>query len=337
MANPELLSLLLPFAGSAAVIVVAGVFLARATDTIAELTGMGRLFAGSILLAGATSLPELLVDISAVRKGMPDLAVGDLMGSSLANLFILAVADLLHRNPRKMFSRAAAQHALSASMSINMTVLAGIAIFLGPQLAGYSVGEIGYGPLAIALAYVLGLRLVYFDQRAQAPAENKAGAGKRQAIAKAVSTYVGSGIAILLAAPYMAGSAGRIADATGLGKTFIGSTLVAFCTSLPELVSTLAAVRMGAFDLAVGNIFGSNSFNMILLAPLDALHAGNLLGAVSRSHLLTCMAIIFATSIAVMGQLYQVEKRRKFIEPDAFSVIAIVLGALYLLYWLGAS
>lgn len=333
-----MLELVLQFTGAAAVIVVAGIFLARATDSLAELTNMGRLFAGSIFLAGATSLPELLVDISAIRAGMPDLAVGDLMGSSLANLFILAIADLIHRSPQKMFSRAAAQHALSASMSINMTVIAGIAIVLGPQLAGYGIGEIGLGPIAIGVAYVLGLRLVYYDQRAQVSVESKVtGEHRRKALAKAISTYVACGLAILLAAPYLAHSAGKIADMSGLGKTFIGSTLVAFCTSLPELVSTIAAVRMGAFDLAVGNIFGSNAFNMIILLPLDALHEGNLLGAVSRTHVLTCMATIFATSIAVMGQLYQVEKRKKFIEPDAFTMIAIILGALYLLYWVGGA
>lgn len=323
---------------AASVIVVAGVFLARATDAIATLTNIGRLFAGSIFLAGATTLPELLVDMSAVRKGMPDLAVGDLMGSSLANLFILAVADLIHRNPQKMFSRAAGQHALSAAMSVNMTVMAGIAIFLGPQLSGYHIGEIGLGPIAIGVAYILGLRLVYYDQKPQPAAEPESKVeSRRRDLAKAVSTYVACGLAILVVAPYMAEAAGRIADETGLGKTFIGSTLLAFCTSLPELVSTIAAVRMGAFDLAVGNIFGSNSFNMIVLLPLDLLHEGNLLGSVSRTHILTCLATVFATSVAVMGQLYQVEKRKKFIEPDAFTIMGIVLGALYLLYWIGAA
>jgi cation:H+ antiporter len=318
--------------------VVAGVFLARATDAIAELTNMGRLFAGSVFLAGATSLPELLVDMSAVRKGMPDLAVGDLMGSSLANLFILAVADLIHRNPQKMFSKAAGQHALSAAMSVNMTVIAAIAIFLGPQLTGFQIGEIGIGPIAIGIVYVFGLRLVYYDQKRPPEAETDTVIeNKRRRLAKAVSMYVGCGLAILIVAPYLAEAAGKIADETGLGKTFIGSTLLAFCTSLPEFVSTITAVRMGAFDLAVGNIFGSNSFNMIILVPLDFMHAGNLLGAVSRTHILTGLAIVFATSIAVMGQLYQVEKRKRFIEPDAFTIMGIVLGALYLLYWVGAA
>lgn len=320
------------------VIVISGVFLAKATDSIASLTNMGRLFAGSIFLAGATSLPELLVDVSAIRKGMPDLAVGDLMGSSLMNLLILAVADILHRNPNKMFSRAGAQHALSAALSINMTVLVLIAIVLAPQLALLSVSDIGLGPLAIGVAYIFGLRLVYYGQRPQTASDSQVvKETKRRKLALAFSTYFAAALAIFGAAPFLASSAGEIADMTGLGKTFIGSTLVAFCTSLPELVSTIAAVRMGAFDLAVGNIFGSNSFNMILLIPLDLIHAGNLLGSISRSHILTGLSVILATSVAVMGQLYQVEKRKKFIEPDAFVVIGIVIGALAVLYWTGVG
>ncbi len=326
----------LQFSVSVVVIVMAGVFLAKATDSIAELTNMGRLFAGSILLAGATSLPELLVDVSAIQQGMPDIAVGDLMGSSLANLFILAVADLAHRSHHKIFSRASAKHALSAAMSISLTMIAAIAIFLGPQLSSFGVGEVGLGPLAIVIVYVFGLRLVFRDQGTlKSSVSIVITQGGRRALLGAVSKYVASGLAILLAAPYLAESAGKIADASGLGKTFIGSTLVAFCTSLPELVSTIAAVRMGAFDLAVGNIFGSNSFNMIILLPLDFIYEGNLLGAVSRSHVFTAMATVFATSVVVMGQLYQVEKRKKFIEPDALTVMAIVIIALYALYWCG--
>jgi cation:H+ antiporter len=323
---------------SAMAVVLAGIFLARTSDRIAELTRMGRLLAGSILLAGATSLPELLVDVSAIRKGMPDLAVGDLFGSSLMNLLILGVADLIHRNPRKMFSRVGAQHALAAVMSINMTTLAAIAVFLGPQLLSLGVGEIGLGPLMIGVVYILGLRLVYYDQRMnRQDSEETTSTARRRELVQAFSIYLASALVIFIAAPFMAAAAGEIADMTGLGKTFIGSTLVAFCTSLPELVSTIAAVRMGAFDLAVGNIFGSNSFNMILLIPLDWFQPGNLLGSVSRSHVLTALAVILATSVAVMGQLYHEEKRRKLIEPDAAAVIAVVLGTLYVLYWIGTA
>jgi len=139
--------------------------------------------------------------------------------------------------------------------------------------------------------------------------------------------------AILVAAPFVAKSAGRIAELSGLGNTFVGTTLVAFSTSLPELVATMAAVRMKAFDLALGNIFGSNSFNMILFVPLDIAHRGPLFATLSQTHVLTALAVIMATAIAVLGQLYQTDRRVRFIDPDAWLVITVIVGALALIYY----
>lgn len=326
---------LLHFFISALAIVIAGTYLVKVVDVIGELLKMGRLLAGSIFLAMSTSLPELLIDISAINKGMPDLAVGDLMGASLMNLLVLGLADFFQRNPHKMFSRSGAQHALSASVSINMTILAVIAIFLGPQLSDYGIGEIGVGPLLIGGAYILGIRLVYYDQQSikKQEAHIDVQENKTRKLAKAFSLFFFCGLVIFIAAPFLAASAGKIAEITGLGDTFIGTTLVAICTTLPEVISTITAVRMGAFDLAVGNIFGSNAFNMILLIPLDFVQPGNILGVVSRSHILTGLGVVLTTSVAVMGQLYHEEKRKKLIEPDASTVIILTLITFYLLYW----
>jgi cation:H+ antiporter len=153
------------FLVAAVVIIAAGIVLTRCADAIAELTGFGRLLIGSILLAGATSLPELSVDLSAVRLGAVDLAVGDLVGSSLFNMLILAILDLSHRQRGHMFSRAAAAHALSGMMSITLAAIAGICILLGPNLAPYALGPAGLGTLLILVAYLFGMRLVYLDQR----------------------------------------------------------------------------------------------------------------------------------------------------------------------------
>src|SRR5690606_5153143 len=131
--------------------------------------------------------------------------------------------------------------------------------------------------LAIAVTYILGVRLIYYDQKTRAKGIEKPPPprDRNRALARQLAILLASALAILVAAPYLAEAAGAIADLSGLGKTFIGSTLVAFSTSLPELVSTMAAVRMGAFDLAIGNVFGSNSYNMIVLVPLDFLHEGS--------------------------------------------------------------
>jgi len=327
---------LVQFLVCAAVIIVAGTYLSKFADAIAEATGLGRLLVGSILLAGATSLPELTVDISAVRLGAIDLAVGDLLGSSLMNLLILAILDLTHHSRGRMLNRQAAAHALSASVSAALACLIALGLLAGKWLEPYSFLGMSPAIYAIVLAYLFGVRMVYLDQRiaqraaAEHGSETKATAS--MSLTWAVGGFIACAAAILLAGPFLAHAADQLAEQSGLGGTFVGTTLVAFSTSLPELVSSFAAVRIGAHDLAIGNVFGSNAFNMILLAPLDLVHPGSILAGVSASHAITCVAAVLATQVAVMGQLYQAERRTRLIEPDAWLVILIVLGALALVY-----
>jgi cation:H+ antiporter len=328
----------LTFAGLAAVVVVAGTFLARHADAIAEATGWGRLLIGSVLLAGATSLPELTVDISAVRMNLPDLAVGDLLGSSLMNLLILAVLDLLGQSRGRMLSRAAASHALSGVFSIALTALAGMAILIASKSTNWTFLGAHLWVWLIGAAYALGVRLVFVDQQAAIRAAGEPespGGALRGSLGKAVAGFLTAAVVILVAGPYLAQSAGEIARLSGLGNTFVGTSLVALCTSLPELAASYAALRMGAMDLAVGNVFGSNAFNMLLLLPLDLAFPGALLSAVSASHLITVLAAIVSTSLVIIGQLYQVERRILFLEPDALMVILITIAALATVYYAG--
>lgn len=322
------------FVVSSLIIIIAGIFLVRFSDRIAQITKLSRLIVGSLFLAAATSLPELFVDISAVKNKMPDLAVGDLMGSSIFNLFILGIADLVHKGSTVIFSRASAHHAMAALLSIGMTAMAGAAILIEHQIELPVVGHFGIISIFIPIAYLFGLRLVYFNQKITDEAPKiKLQNIERKPLVKALSGYLLSAGAILIAAPYLSEASGEIASQTGLGQGFIGTTLVAFTTSLPELVSTIASVRMGAYDLALGNIFGSNAFNILLLIPLDFIDEGSLFSAVSVEHVFTALATIGITSLAVMGQLYQIEKRKSFIEPDAFAVISLVVTTLIILYW----
>lgn len=327
--------LILQFLIAAAVIVLAGAFLTRYADAIGEHTGMGRTVAGLVLLATATSLPELSVDCNLARLGSANLAMGDLLGSSLLNLLILAVLDLLHRGA-PVLSRTAAAHALSATMSVAVTAVC--LIFLLVPITGTWAG-IGPGPIVLALVYLFGLRLVYFDQQsASAAAPKELGplgtTPPLPPLGRSIIGYLVCTVAILIVAPFLAHAAEGIADATGLGGTFVGTTLVAFCTSLPELVTTLAALRAGAFDLAVGNIFGSNTFNMVILLPVDAFYDGSLLAAASPTHAVTAACTILVTSVAVLGLLYRPEKRYWLIEPDAALVIFLVLMSLGLVYYM---
>jgi cation:H+ antiporter len=334
-----LASAITEFLFAATVIIIAGSFLTRFADAIAELTGLGRLVIGSVLLAGATSLPELTVDISAVRMDLADLAVGDLLGSSLMNLLILAILDLFYRSRGSMLSRQAAAHALSGLVAAGLATIVGLGLLTGTALAPYSIAGVGLGTVLVALGYAFGVRMIFLDQRISIrTATEQPGAAVpppiHTSLGRNLSGFVVCAAVIFFAGPRLAHAAGTLADLTGLGNTFVGTTLVAFCTSLPELVSMIAALRMGAADLAIGNVFGSNAFNMVLLLPLDIVHRGPLLAAVSPKHAITCLAAILATQVAIMGQLYQVERRARLIEPDAWLVIVIVAAALALIYYL---
>lgn len=326
------------FVGLAAVVAVAGTVLARAADRIATATGLGRLLVGSVLLAAATSLPELSVDVAAVRGGTPDLAVGDLLGSSLMNLLILAGVDLAQRSGRRILSREAASHALSATLSIALTGLVGMALLTADRLPKLGWLGIGGWSWAILVASLLGARMLFLDQRisARAAAEvvgdrSLPPAGGRSLTRPGIA-FASAAVVLLVAGPRLAHVADSLAEQSGLGRTFVGTTLVAFTTSLPELVASVVAVRMGAFDLAIGNTFGSNAFNMVLFVPLDAFQVGPLFAAVSPAHAVTALAVIVATAIAVLGQLYQENRRIPVLEPDAMLVLLVVIAALAMVY-----
>ena len=331
---------ILQFAISAAIIIVAGTILTRSADSIAEITGLGRLLVGSILLAGATSLPELAVDLSAATMNVPDLGMGDLAGSCLMNLIILAIADLLQKTRGALLSRLAAAHALSGVLSIALVATVGLFVLFESRVEPAGVLGLSWGSIAILVGYALGVRMIYYDQQASmrempAPEPDARQGTRRFALLKAVGGFMAAAACIVAIAPMLARSADRIAELSGLGGTFVGTTLVAFSTSLPELVSTLAALRMGATDLAIGNVFGSNAFNMLIVVAMDIVYSGPILSAVSSTHAITCFGVVLVTSVVILGQLYRVEKRIVVLEPDAALIFALSAGTLWLVYLAG--
>jgi cation:H+ antiporter len=329
------------FALSAAVIVYAGTKLTRYGDQIADITGLGGLWIGVVLMASATSLPEIFTDVSAALMNAPDIAAGDLFGSSMANMLILAIIDLMHRQKR-LFQQAAFEHALSAGLAIFLTALAGFFVLYG---ANVKHAGVGVGSLVLLVFYILGMRVVFRQEslrRRQREHEKVAEAQaveapkpptKREGLRTAAGGFGLSALALVIAAPFLAGSATEIAERSGISATFVGTSLVGITTSLPELVTTIAAVRLGAFDLAVGNLFGSNAFNMAAFFFVDlAFLEGPVFQAVSDAHAMTALWSILLMCVALMGIIYRVEKRYLLIEPDSFLIILGYILGLWLLF-----
>ncbi|MCA9033843.1 MAG: hypothetical protein KDA91_01875 [Planctomycetaceae bacterium] len=341
-----MLILFLTFTGLAAVIIVAAMFLARYADRIADQTGLGGSVTGLVLLAGATSLPEFSIGMNAVTMGAVDLTAGDVLGSSLINLLILAMMDLVSRNTDRILSKTAAAHALSAIVACMLTGIVLLGIVLD---CPWSVMRLGPVSWALLITYFLCARLLFLDQKTAARSSVE---GDRSGLREAdlieasqdpkertpgrlphnIGAFIAAAAVIFFVAPRLAHTADTLAAETGLGRTFFGTLFVAVMTSLPEGVSTFYAIRMGTTDMAIGNILGSNAFNMVILAAVDLASPVPVLSMVSNTHCITAACVIITTCATMLSLLYRAEKRWWIIEPDAALVLLLVIGSLWLVY-----
>lgn len=321
---------------SAGLIVLAATQLAKYGDIIAIRTRLGGMFIGVLLLAGATSLPEVLTTISSIWQGVPNLAAGNLLGSNLFNMFLLAILDLIHRKER-ILRKAALKHALTGSLTV---FLIGLVVFLILANVKIQIGWIGLDSLLIILVYIVGVRLIQSNQAH--------GAGPSSEVHEIPDGtpalwkgLVGFGLAaagLVIVTPWMVRSSAEIAEITGLGTTFVGTTLVAIVTSLPELVTTIAAIKLGADDMAIGNLFGSNLFNMFALGLSDIFYLqGRFLGVIDPAFLLVGMLGLLMTGMGLIGNLARLERRVWFIEIDALVLFVTYFGGLWLLYSRGVT
>jgi cation:H+ antiporter len=153
-------------------------------------------------------------------------------------------------------------------------------------------------------------------------------AESKPSLKRALIMFAGGTVVLVVAAPAFARSADGVATATGLGATFIGTWLVGFSTSLPELVTCLAAVRMRAYDLAVGNLFGSNAFNMAVFPLLDVVSStGPVFSLITATHAISALVAIGLMAVALAALVYRARGRASLMEPSsALILVGYVLG-----------
>ena len=322
----------LNFAIALVIIIFAGTRLARYGDAIAEKTGLGRLWIGLILLAAITSVPELATGISAVALvGDPDLAVGAIFGSNIFNLAILArIGTVLPYTP--LLSLVSSRQLLVAFGGVLLIGVAGLGILAGDILSPVALGWLGVSSIVILLLYLWLVRTMFRrEQRGQSeePAASESPltlyhAESHRAVwlkfAAASAAVIGAGI-------WVSFLGDEIAMVTGWDTSFVGSLFLAASTSMPELVVTFAALRLGAYDLAVADILGSNMFNMAIILPIDFFYTKQtLLSAASSVHLITAAVGIVMTLVVIIGMRLK-SKKKTF---RLFSWYGVVLFGLYL-------
>lgn len=276
----------------AALILVAGTRLARYGDMIAAHTGLGGGWIGLVLVASVTSLPELVTGATSVTLAdVPDIAVGNVLGACVLNLAMLVALDALHRRA-SIYSVASQGHVLGAAFGVVMLGVVAFGVLAAPQL-NPSIGHAGVIPLAVLGLYLVAVRSIYHYERGVQAASAAAAARQTPPLTlrQAAWRYAAAASVVVIAALWLPFAASGLAAAMGWSDSFVGTLLVALTTTLPELTVTVAAIRLGALDLAIGNLVGSNLFNLAILGIDDLLYLkGPLLADVSAAHALSAIA-----------------------------------------------
>ena len=290
---------------AAALTVVASIKRSQYADVISSKTAMGGMMVGTLLLAGATSLPEVSTSFSAAAIGNADIAVGNMVGSNLFNLFILAGFDFLLRR-RQILNRASRNNIYTALLGILLTVLVVMALWLRLDMQIFGVG---LDALLIAVTYIIGMivinKLPSLDPEAEAIVESEEEPENPSASLSpkaAIVRFIIAALVILAAGTALSITGDQIAIITGIGSSFIGSFLIAAATSLPEAISVFIALRLNNVNMAVGAILGSNIFNMIILALSDPVYtAGPIMLDVSGANMIIAVGVLIMSLLALFS------------------------------------
>lgn len=323
------------FVVAAALIVVAAMQLAKYGDVIAARTKLGGMFIGVLLLAGATSLPELLTSINSINMGSPELSAGNFFGSSAFNMFILAILDVLGRDQR-ILRTSQGRHLVSGGFAVFICTLVLFFLVGNPVLTkmNFNIGWVGIDSILIMACYVLAIYMIQQSEQDAISTEMT-----EEELADIPSLKIGligfalAAVVLGIVCPFMVRAAERISEITGLGTSFVGSTLVALVTSLPEMVTSISAISIGAADMALGNLFGSNMFNMFGIGIADVFYTkGRFLSTVDSSFVVVGMLGVLMTAFGLLGNIVKFKRIGKVMDVDSVIMTVMYFGGMYILY-----
>lgn len=299
------------FSLSTAAIGVAGVKLSQYGDALATATGLSRNWVGLVLMATVTSLPELVTGLSSVTiAAAPDIAVGDVLGSCIFNLTILAMVDVTYRKG-SIYALAGRTHIVSAGFGVILMSTVALAMLLSTQGLMPAIGHVSFASVLIVAIYLVAMRALYRTEQLNT-IEGSVGAGQAMKGDHAMSlktALMGYGVAsaVIVTAGIALPMIGlELARLMGWSNSFVGTLFVAFATSVPELATTLGAIRIGAVDMAFGNLLGSNLFDIVILAIDDfAYLKGSIFSNVAPVHAVSAMSACLMSGIVIIALGYR--------------------------------
>jgi len=324
------------FAISALIIIISGIELTKSADILSDKINLGKTWVGIILLGMVTSMPEAITSLaSIIQINADDLAIANLLGSNNFNPILLVVMDFAYRKGaitndihyKKI-------HKFSAFFAIILTLVVILEMIMSKNGVVLKVGSFSLGTLFLCIFYLGFMRyLSVIEAKEQEPSTGGTERAQGSPLGLILTRLCISTICVIAAAMFLANSADTIALKSGLGRTFVGSIFLAFVTSLPEMVVTLSALRLGQLDLALGNIFGSNMTNIFIVFLCESFHKGGpILSMVSPTHIFTASLSIILILIIIWGLKTKNKKSYFQIGVDSLFMLMLFLLGTGLLY-----
>lgn len=332
------------FALLALIIWVSGTKLTYLSDTLATRLGISSSMMGLVFLSSTTSLPEVATTLSAAVDGLPDLALNNLFGGVILQTALLAFADLWTRGAISNYPRKA-NHALEATLLVMILTICLIIFTIGEPIV---IWNIGLGSFIVLIAYCASIVILrnYDGANDWVPVDvptkglsnfvNQISLDKKDTSTKQLIIIELTLAAIIFVAGILIVTISNVLSIqSDIGTDIMGVIFLAAATSLPELTTTMAAVRIGAYTLAISNIFGSNLIMMGLIFPADVIFQdGPILGQVGDTVQLASILGILVTSIYIVGLIIRRKPRIGSLGLDSVFVLLTYVLSLVLFWYL---
>jgi len=324
----------LTFVLSALGIIFAGIRLAPYGEAIGRRTGIGQGWIGLLFLATLTSIPELTTTVSGASFGVPNIALGNAFGSNLFNVVIIAVMDVLLLGRGPFLLKARGYHTLSGGMAVLLTLFGVLGIVLAPRATFLGISPVSW---LILVGYVVGVFLLFHAERHETVEEDVQWEGIP--LKAAIIGFLVCAAVIVVSGIFLIHASKEISLTSGLSASFMGAILVAIVTSLPELATSIGALRIGAYDMIVGNLFGSNMFNILTLFFADAAFRrgsiyANLKGG-EADQVVVAVCGVLLTVVAMVSLGARSRRRILGIGVDSAALLLFYFGATVLIVFRG--
>tara|TARA_Y100000590_G_scaffold461762_1_gene624121 strand:- start:2126 stop:3124 length:999 start_codon:yes stop_codon:yes gene_type:complete len=326
------------FLGLIIIIGLTGYQLSYNAKIISQKTGLGETWIGLFLLSLVTSLPELITGISSVRfSGVPDFAIGDILGSCVLNLMLVFILDVVYRES-SIYKKTTQSHLLTGIFGVILMSFIGFGLLASQNFLVLKIGHVDIYTLSIPIFYILSMITIHnFEKKENRINETPFTEKHIRSTSIAVVVFALAAVVVISAASILPKVGISIGKTTGWNTSFIGTLFFSIATSTPEIVVTLSAVKLKMPAMAFSNLLGSNLFNGIILTIDDLFYSkGPLFESVQPVHAITAFSSAMMTGLVLLALLTKPE-RKIMHTVNSISLVLLVVYIInsYIIYKMG--